>query len=477
MLALVKDQAGLDFALNRGSRDYYPDADGATLGRRALNPLPIVARKMSRTLFVRLRPPLGTMMLFGGMSIASRDLHHFMNVTRRPTAVRAVARLGAEYLGDKLTGWPRGARLGNGGAIVATLASAVEQAGGQIRTGATVQRFVIDNGAVVGVDLGGDRLYARLGVILANGGLNVHGTARHDLVGQASHVALPPTAPGPHLDDLVADLGARADRSVSQPVLWAPASVVPASVGRSGPWPHFSDRAKPGVICVGPDGKRFANEAAVNHDFVPALIDAHGRHPQGAHAWIVTDHAALRRYGLGPVGPFPVRLGPYIRADYLIHGRSLTELAGKIGVDASAFAATVARFNHHAERGEDPDFGRGVSVYDRGNGDPAHGPNPTLGPLCRAPFYAIRMRTGDIGTFVGLKTDAAARVLAGDGSVIAGLWAAGNAAAPMTGGTYAAAGRTIGAAMTFGYIAALDASTSGANDASQAQRTTTRRIR
>lgn len=284
MLALVKHHAGLHFALNRGSRDYVPDAQGATLGRRALNPLPIVARSMSRAFFARLRPPLGTMMLFGGMSIASMDLHQFMNVARRPGAALAVVRLSAGYFRDRLNGWPRGTRLANGGAIVAALADAVEKAGGIIQTRATVQRFVTDNGAVVGVDLGGKVLRARLGVILANGGLNAHPIARRALVGQPAHVALPPTAPGPHLDDLVAVLAARPDRTVSQPMLWAPASVVPDTVARSGPWPHFSDRAKPGVICVGPDGRRFANEASVYHDFVPALIDAHGSHPQGAHA-------------------------------------------------------------------------------------------------------------------------------------------------------------------------------------------------
>lgn len=462
MLALVKARAGLNFALNRGSRDYVPDAKGATLGRRALNPLPVVARGMSRALFARLRPPLGTMMLLGGMSVASKDLHHFMNVARRPTAAFAVARLSAGYLRDRLAGWPRGTRLANGGAIVAALAGAVEKAGCEIRLGATVWRFVTDNGAVVGVDLGECVLRARIGVILANGGLNVHPTARDALVRQRGHVALPPAAPGPHLDDLAADVGARTDRRVSQPVLWAPASVVPSQVARSGPWPHFSDRAKPGVICVGPDGRRFANEASVYHDFVPALIGAFGNHPEGAHGWIVTDHKALRRYGLGPVGPFPVRLAPYIRAAYLLRGQTLAELAGRIGIDAPTFIATVARFNEHAERGEDPDFARGVSVYDRGNGDPGHRPNPALGPLRHPPFYAIRISTGDIGTFVGLRTDADARVLAEDGSAIAGLWAAGNAASPMTGGTYAAAGLTIGAAMTFGYIAAIDAARSGA---------------
>ncbi len=454
MLALIGRQSGLQFVLNRGSRDYVPDAEGATLGRRALNPVPVDARGMPRALFAQLRPPLGTMMLFGGMSIASRDLHHFQNVARRAVSALVVARRIGAYLRDRLLGWPRGTQLANGGAIVAALAQAVDRAGGRIQTGATVQRLLLRDGAVVGVDLGDRLVTARHGVILANGGLTTVAADRHTPMG---HVPLPPKTPGPSLDDLLADLGVTADLSVSQPVLWAPASVVPASLPRAGGWPHFSDRAKPGVICVGPDGSRFANEAMVYHDFVPRLIEVWGNHPDGPHAWIVTDHASLRRYGLGPIGPFPVRLGPYLRAGYLLKGRTFADLAGCMGVDAERLTTTVARFNDHAVRGIDPDFGRGLSVYDRGNGDPAHGPNPTLGPLTRAPFYAIRIQTGDIGSFIGLKTDASGRVLAADGSVVSGLWAAGNAASPMTGGTYAAAGLTIGAAMTFGYVAALDA--------------------
>ncbi len=463
MLALVQQQAALGFALNRGSRDYVPDAPGATLGRRALNPLPVDARAMRRARFAQLRPPLGTMMLFGGMSIASRDALHFQNVARHPASALLVARRVAAYVRDRLSGWPRGTDLANGGAIVAALAQAVDRAGGDLRISATVQRLLVRGGAVQGVDLGGAQIRTRLGVILANGGLNTHAAARAALVGQAGHVALPPTTPGPHLDDLVAGLNIQADRSVSQPVLWAPASVVPASVHRAGGWPHFGDRAKPGVICVGPDGQRFANEAAVYHDFVPKLIEAYGDHPQGAHAWIVTDHVALRRYGLGPIGPFPVRLGPYLRAGYLLRGQTLAELAQHMTVDPARFVATITRFNDHATRGEDPDFGRGISVYDRGNGDASHGPNPALGPVTRAPFYAIRTHPGDIGSFVGLRTDARARVLAADGTPVPGLWAAGNAASPMTGGTYAAAGLTIGAAMTFGYIAALDAAGNARN--------------
>ena len=456
-LALAERLAGLRFALNHYSRDYYPDAEGATLGRRALNPLPASMRRMDRSLFARLRRPLGTMMVLKGLSIASQDSGDYLNFGRSPAAILRVTGHVLRYLADLLSGWPRGTRLANGNVIVAQLAVAVRQRGGVILTEWPVERMLREGGKVVGIASQRGQIRAKQGVILTSGGFNANHEARKALVGAHHHVAIPAKSAIQPLDDLVAGTGAALARDVSQPVLWAPASVVPASVGRSGAWPHFGDRAKPGVICLGPDGKRFANEAQVYHDFVPAMITATGTCPEGAHCWIVTDHRALRRYGLGPIGPFPVRLGPYLRADYLKKGRTPADLARAIGLPPQAVLESITRFNAIARVGKDTDFGRGDSAYDRGNGDVSHAPNPTLGALEQGPFYAIRLVPGDIGSFVGLKVDENARALDALGVVVPGLWAAGSAAAPMTGGTYPAAGLTIGQAMTFGYVAALDA--------------------
>jgi hypothetical protein len=146
-----------------------------------------------------------------------------------------------------------------------------------------------------------------------------------------------------------------------------------------------------------------------------------------------------------------------MRAGYLKAGRTLVDLANATSLPPQAVQDSIARFNGFAKAGKDSDFGRGESAYDRGNGDANHSPNPTLGALEQAPFYAIRIMPGDIGCFLGLRVDSSARVLDGNGSVVPGLWAAGSAAAPVTGGTYPAAGLTIGQAMTFGYVAARDA--------------------
>jgi 3-oxosteroid 1-dehydrogenase len=136
---------------------------------------------------------------------------------------------------------------------------------------------------------------------------------------------------------------------------------------------------------------------------------------------------------------------------------SLADLAGQIGVPADALAKTVQKFNDFARAGRDEDFGRGDSAYDRYYGDPNCKPNPNLAPLAQPPFYAIKIVPGDLGTKGGLRTDERARVLREDGSVIEGLYAAGNTSALVMGRSYAGPGATIGPAMTFGYLAAIDA--------------------
>jgi 3-oxosteroid 1-dehydrogenase len=95
-------------------------------------------------------------------------------------------------------------------------------------------------------------------------------------------------------------------------------------------------------------------------------------------------------------------------------------------------------------------------VYDHYYTDPAVRPSSSLAALRYAPFYAFKIKPGDLGTKGGLRTDGRARVLRTDGSVIKGLYAAGNVSGSVMGRSYPGAGSTIGPAMTFGYIAAND---------------------
>ena len=129
------------------------------------------------------------------------------------------------------------------------------------------------------------------------------------------------------------------------------------------------------------------------------------------------------------------------------------KLASVCGIDPAGLADTIRNFNRSAAAGEDPEFGRGTTTFNRGSGDPHHKPNPSLAPTEKAPFYAIKVLPGSFGTFAGLKTDAESRVLNRQGSPIQGLYAAGTDQANVMGGYYPSGGVNLGPALTFGYIA------------------------
>jgi predicted oxidoreductase len=133
---------------------------------------------------------------------------------------------------------------------------------------------------------------------------------------------------------------------------------------------------------------------------------------------------------------------------------SLPELAARLGVDASGFARTMARFNADATTGKDTEFGRGEDIYSRYLGDAETAPNPCLAPLLKPPFHAIELVLSDLGTCAGLRTDLHCRVLDWNGEPIAGLYAIGNDMQSIMRGHYPGPGITLGPALTFGYIAA-----------------------
>jgi succinate dehydrogenase/fumarate reductase flavoprotein subunit len=230
-----------------------------------------------------------------------------------------------------------------------------------------------------------------------------------------------------------------------------PVSRVPMRDGSVGVFPHLLDRYKPGIIGVTRAGKRFTNEANSYHDVGAAMIEACENECETA-MWLICDHATIRKYGLGFAKPAPVPLGPLLRNGYLNTGRTLAELARNAGLDGDALAATVKRYNADAVRGEDPEFGRGTTSFNRYLADPAHRPNPCVAPIGDGPYYALKVVMGDLGTFDGISTKVTGEVLDQAGAPIPGLYAVGNDRASVMGGNYPGAGITLGPIMTFGYI-------------------------
>jgi glycine/D-amino acid oxidase-like deaminating enzyme len=459
MLDFVEAHSDARFTLSTHSIDYHQNLPGATKGARAFNPGIFDGRKLAAD-FDRLRPPLSSTMLLGGMTVASHDLPHFLAMTRSPRSALTVAGIVARYGRDRLFGFRRGTRIANGNGLVGALMAALKERGIAIETGVRARELWLEDGRVSGAGLdtprGAEAVKARC-VLLACGGFSGSAPLRqchypHVAQGGAHHSLAPHSNTGDGLE-LALKVGGALNTDLAQSAAWTPVSLVPQSDGSLVPFPHYVDRGKPGVIAITHHGCRFTNEADSYHRFVPAMIHALANQPDGA-IWIMADHRALRRYGIGAVPPAPARFAPFLRNGYLRTGGTLADLARNTGIDLDGLTRALATFNANADKGEDPEFGKGASAYNRANGDANHRPNPCLAPLINPPFYAVRIFPGDIATFVGLRTDEHARVCNASGEPIAGLYAAGNDAASAMGGDYPAAGITIGSAMTFGFIAA-----------------------
>lgn len=241
---------------------------------------------------------------------------------------------------------------------------------------------------------------------------------------------------------------------------WAPSIPLP-----NGPWFALAERSLPRSIVVNDRGVRFMNESLPYVEATHAMFGGpHGSGDGPAEnlpAWLIFDQGYRDRYmfaGRTARSPLPRR---WFDDGYLIRAESITQLAQRLSLPDGVLESTIARFNDAARGGVDGEFGRGESAYDRYYGDITNKPNPSLGELGKPPFYAAPIVPADLGTKGGIVTDGRARALRADGSVIDGLYAAGNASSAVMGHTYAGPGATIGPALVFGYLAALDIVTGG----------------
>jgi succinate dehydrogenase/fumarate reductase flavoprotein subunit len=170
-------------------------------------------------------------------------------------------------------------------------------------------------------------------------------------------------------------------------------------------------------------------------------------------AFLICDRTALWKYGLGAVKPFTLSLGAYVSSGYLTRAPSIAALARGLGIDAEGLESTVQRYNQDARKGIDGMFNKGGNAYSKYVGDPEHTPNPCVAPIEHAPFHAVALYPGDLGTAAGLATNTHAQVLDPAGEPIAGLYACGNDMNTIMNGAYPGPGITLGPALTFGYIA------------------------
>lgn len=449
-MRLLESATPLSFVSVPGWADHHSDLPGASLSGRAVEVRPFnmavlgPGRGLIRGSDVAAPVP---------MPITSVDYKWLVMMARLPwkglprAFVRLVQGVGGKLLGRDV--------VAAGQALVAGLMVGAQSAGVTTWLKTPLRDLVVEDRRATGVVLEHEgrtiRVAARRGVILAAGGFenNTQMRRRHQSPTLAKWWSFnSPTNTGD-----VLSIAARHGIALSgmENSWWSPG--IPPSQRGGKPTFLLAERSLPGSIIVDSTGRRFLNESCDNMTAGQKMLERQGSDGAPGPTWFIFDQKYRNSFILGgrilPGLPLP---GSWYRAGIAHRARSVSDLAQQLGMPH--LWEGVNRFNAQAARGSDDDFGRGNSAHDRYWGDPTNTPNPTLRPLTRGPFHAVQLIPGDIGTCGGISIDGCARALRTDGSVMSGLYAAGNSAASVFGDCSPHFGATLGQALTFGWIAA-----------------------
>ncbi len=437
MLRWFEDHTPVVFEIVESFPDYHPEHPGGCVtGGRSLE-CPLFA--------------FGELGAWQDRVVQSRQMgrHVVMNETTLGRgATTAVPR---EVIAEREANDLRGC----GQALIGRLLKACLDRGIEPRTGCRATRLEAADGRVTGVhfdtEQGPVRVAATGGVILATGGFEWNPEMIRSFIrGPLERPVSIETNVG---DGLTMAMRVGAALGNMQEAWWVPVIDVENEAGETIPWMINRERVQPRSIMVNRAGRRFANEASNYNAFGAAFhrMDAGSFTYENLPAWLLFDHTYLVRSGLADYrgeGTVPA---------WLHAADTLGELADDLGIDGEQLEVTVERWNAQVADLDDPDFGRGRSVNDTHWGDGTRTAAATLGPIDTAPYYAVRVRPGALGTKGGPRTDGVGRVLDLDGEVIEGLYAAGNVMASAMGMTYGGAGGTLGPGMVFGFAAGRDA--------------------
>lgn len=456
------------FVYPEAAPDYQMGQPGAKRVGRAFHALPMDARELGgyRRL---LRPYLSEMTVFGVMPQIGEDLQNFLRANRSVSAFAYTARRIVRSNLERLR-YGRGLDLSNGNGLAGRLLKSAAEAGVTLRASAHVTGLLTDGGRVHGVRVrtpsGEQTLTASRAVVLACGGFSYDPGLRARLFPHQDMARDFTTAVLPSHDGaayrLAAEAGGVLSADVGSASAWTPVTVFRGRKGKVRVFPHLRGMGLPGIIAVDDSGRRFVNESRSYHEFGLALVDAEADAAR-LRAYLLCDATTMHRYGLGYAKPWPMPRLDYYRSGYLVRSGTLGGLAAKLGIDPARVIETVEAYNRDVDRGTDSLFGRGADEYNWFRGDPGHKPNPSLGAVRKPPFYATRIRIGDLGTFAGLAVSADSAVLDAEGHQLDGLYAVGSAAVSTFGGSYPGYGAHIGPAMVFGYRLGRDLSPAPGN--------------
>jgi len=443
--------------------DYYQQAPSARADRSLICDT-FDGRELGEQ-FPLMREQYNRFKVFGRYSM---DVMQFFSLsTRAPGWIKTFLKMAWTYWTDfstrQLTARDR--RFTMGAALMGWLYKHVFARGVELRLETQLDDLIVGDGKVTGVRVShfGRRyeINARHGVVLCAGGFEWNQELREryfPVPGLTRHSSTPEDAN--RGEGLIAGLRIGAATEHTDSGWWIPTMHAPMPRASNFEEIHQAafDVGRPHSVAVNRLGLRFVDEATGYDDFGKAMVADQLKTGANTPCWLVFDATFRSKFTAGGILPTILmpdrRIAPDWWDHYIFRADTVEALAAKIHVPAAALKHTVANMNNYARTGVDPEFGRGNNAYDQMFGDANVKPNPCLGPIDRAPYYAVAINLGDLGTKGGLKTDGQARVLDGSGQPIANLYAAGNNAGSPFGNCYPGAGGTIGPAMTFGFVAA-----------------------
>ena len=451
MLKHMMDNNFLEVTTFENFPDYNPESPGGlTQGGRSVEPKVFSGNRLGKVLKqMRKRPGLAPAGIVGTMT----ELRQLAEIRSNPKIFFKAWKVFPRNLWNKLA---NRSHLSTGASLIGWLRHGLIKMNIPLMLETKLNELVINDGRITGaiVETAGRSMGIKCskGIVIAAGGFENNSAMRLEFLGQQPKKDYTSGSPENTGDGIEAGMQVGAALDMMDDAWWAPTFLSP----ENGPQIVIFERGKPGNIIVNSLGQRYANEADPYNELVKQMHESH-RSVSSIPSYFIFDSVYRENYPIAGMLPgiTPQR---HIDSGFITQANSVADLAKQCDIPPDNLIATLDRFNQMAVDGKDKDFNRGESAFDKFSGDLQIKPNPCLGPINQAPFYAIKLYPGDLGTKGGLLTNENAQVINNDGEPIEGLYAAGNSSSAVTGNFYPGAGGTIGPAMTYGYIAAMHAS-------------------
>jgi 3-oxosteroid 1-dehydrogenase len=346
-----------------------------------------------------------------------------------------------------------------GKALQARMLKAVLEAGADIRVESPVTQLIVENGKVLGVVVENQGksvcIGASMGVLVGAGGF-----AHNTKMRQKYQPGTSPrwsSALTTDTGEMIQEMARHGAALAQMEEMVGNQCVLPPESSEGGI--QFGAQmitAKPHAILVDQAGQRYMNESGSYMAYCKNML-AHNQTTPSLPSWAIFDSQFLEKYMLAGTMPGKKKPANWYQSGFLKQADSIEALAGQINIEPASLGASIDRFNGFARNGKDEDFLRGERAYDKWLGDSLRPDSPSLGEIEQAPFYAVAVYPGDVGTYGGVVTDEFARVMTVEGDLIDGLYASGVSTASVMGRAYPGAGASVGPSFTWGYVAAKHA--------------------